>query len=328
MMPAVSESSALALHSLGGQTMGTTWSVRLAAAPSLDLHALHARLQGELDRIVAQMSTWRDDSDITRYNCAVAGQAQDLPDEFSTVLACALDIAERSGGAYDPTIAPLVDAWGFGAHAAAPRVPDEETLAIARAHVGWRRLRAAFAPPRLSQPGGLRLDLSAIAKGYGVDRVAARLRTSGIPGALVEVGGELHGYGIKPDGQRWRVLVESAPDEEADGARYPPRVVVLDGLAIATSGDRWHHFDHGGTRYAHTLDPRSGRPVAQAAAAVSVIAADAMQADAWATALTVMGTRDGHAFARARGLAARFVTRADGTLEETMTPAFEARLAA
>jgi len=317
----------LAVSTLGGETMGTTWSVRICASPALDLHRLHARIQRELDRIVAQMSTWRGDSDISRYNEAAAGYAQALPAEFSQVLTCALDIAGQSGGAYDPTIAPLVDAWGFGAHSAGPRIPDEATLQAAHARVDWRTLRSHFDPPQLRQPGGLRLDLSAIAKGYGVDRVAACLRDAGVPGALAEVGGELYGYGIKPDGGRWRVLVESAPDEAADDT-HPPRVVILDGKAIATSGDRWHHFQQDGTRYAHTLDPRSGRPVVHAAAAVSVIADDAMRADGWATALTVMGAGEGHAFAQRHGLAARFLIRSAGGLRESMTPAFERQLAA
>jgi thiamine biosynthesis lipoprotein len=172
------------------------------------------------------------------------------------------------------------------------------------------------------------LDLSAIAKGYGVDVVAALLRRRGIDSALVEVGGELYGYGRKPDGQPWRVLVESSPDEEVDDDGLEPRVLTLDGVAVATSGDRWHAYAHEGRRYSHTIDPRSGEPVTDAAAAVTVVAADAMQADAWATALTVMGTADGQAFAARHGLAARFLQRSAQGLQETMTPAFERHLAA
>jgi thiamine biosynthesis lipoprotein len=177
------------------------------------------------------------------------------------------------------------------------------------------------------QTGYIQLDLSAIAKGYGADLVARHLRDIGISAALVEVGGELYGYGRKPDGTTWQVLVEASPDEgDIDAA--DPRVVALDGIAVATSGDHWHAFEQGGTRYSHTLDPRTGKPVEHAPAAVTVIADDAMRADAWATALTVLGADAGYEFAQSRNLAARFVSRTEHGLRERMTDAFLARLCA
>ncbi|WP_293711606.1 FAD:protein FMN transferase [Stenotrophomonas sp. UBA7606] len=310
------------IAALGGHTMGTSWSVKLVAARSRDLHPLHAGIQAELDRVVAQMSTWESDSDISRYNRAAANSWQALPDDFWNVLSTARDIAECSAGAFDPSIGPLVALWGFGADAGARTVPDPARLAEVAARCGWRKLQLDPQTQSALQPGGLQLDLSAIAKGYGVDLVSAWLRRIGISAALVEVGGELHGYGLKPDGQPWRVLVESAPEEDA-GAEYPPRVLALDGLAVATSGDRWHHFERDGVSYSHTLDPRSHAPVNRAAAAVTVIARDAMRADAWATALTVMGAEEGLAFANDHDLAARFITRSSNGLVETMTPAFQ-----
>lgn len=152
------------------------------------------------------------------------------------------------------------------------------------------------------------------------------LQGQGIPAALVEVGGELHGYGRKPDGQPWRVLVEAGPEEEAALAQ-PPRVLALDDLAVATSGDRWHQFSHNGAQFSHTLDPRAGAPVSRAAAAVTVVARDAMHADGWATALTVMGAQEGLAFANANTLAARFITRTAQGIEERLSTAFARLLA-
>ncbi|WP_422509010.1 FAD:protein FMN transferase [Stenotrophomonas sp. GZD-301] len=309
---------------LGGHSMGTTWQVTLAVARTRDLHPLHGGIQAQLDAIVAQMSTWEAGSDITRFNRADAGSWQTIPPLFDTVAQCALDIARRSGGAFDPTVGPLVALWGFGAQAQAQRVPDAPTLAATRARCGWQRLR--HEPGRLYQPGGLELDLSAIAKGFGVDQIVEWLRRQGVHAALVEVGGELHGYGRKPDGQPWRVLVESAPEDDAQ-ATHPPRVLALDGRAVATSGDRWHHFEQDGAQFSHTLDPRLGTPVARAAAAVTVVASDAMQADAWATALTVMGVDQGLAFARTHGLAARFVIRGAQGIDEHLSPAFAQLLA-
>lgn len=311
------------IASLGGHTMGTTWQVKLTTAPGRDLHPLHAGIQAQLDAVVAQMSTWEAASDITAFNRAAAGTSLPLPGLFAEVMDCALDIARHSEGAFDPTVGPLVALWGFGAHAHAQRVPDAALLAATRARCGWQRLH--WQDGRLLQPGGLELDLSAIAKGFAVDLVSRWLRGQGIDAALVEVGGELHGQGRKPDGQPWRVLVEAGPEEEAELA-HPPRVLALDNLAVATSGDRWHQFTQDGAQFSHTLDPRVGAPVGRAAAAVTVVAHDAMQADGWATALTVMGVAPGLAFANAQGLAARFITRGARGVEEHLSTAFSALL--
>ena len=314
------------MHALHGETMGTSWSVRLVASPREDLHALHALIQAELDRVVAQMSTWEAESDISRFNRAPAGHWQRLPDAFFTVLRCALDIAEASEGAFDPTVGPLVGLWGFGAHAQSRAVPEDDRRDSTRQQVGWRRLVLDADHRRLLQPGGVQLDLSAIAKGHAVDAVAAALRARGLAAALVEVGGELFGYGRKPDGERWRVLVESSPDEE-EAAGLEPRIAIIDELAVATSGDRWHWFEQAGERYTHTLDPRTGTPVSSARAAVTVLAPTAMEADAWATALTVLGADAGLALAERRGLAARFVVRDGDTLEEHASSRFARHLA-
>lgn len=311
------------IASLGGHTMGTTWQVKLTTAPGRDLHPLHAGIQAQLDAVVTQMSTWEAASDITAFNRAAAGTSLPLPGLFAEVMDCALDIARRSEGAFDPTVGPLVALWGFGAHAHAQRVPDAALLAATRARCGWQRLH--WQDGHLLQPGGLELDLSAIAKGFAVELVSRWLRGQGIDAALVEVGGELHGHGRKPDGQPWRVLVEAGPEEEAELA-HPPRVLALDNLAVATSGDRWHQFTQDGAQFSHTLDPRVGAPVGRAAAAVTVVAHDAMQADGWATALTVMGVAPGLAFANAQGLAARFITRGAQGVEEHLSTAFSALL--
>lgn len=311
--------ASLDIASLGGHTMGTTWQVKLVVARTRDLHPLHSGIQAQLDAIVAQMSTWEAGSDISRFNRAAPGSTQPLPALFAQVLDAALDIAARSGGAFDPTVGPLVALWGFGAHAHAQRIPDPAALAATRARCGWQRLH--WRDDSLQQAGGVELDLSAIAKGFAVDQVSRWLRQQDVRSALVEVGGELHGYGRKPDGQPWRVLVEAGPDEDSDNP-LPPCVLALDDQAVATSGDRWHHFEQDGAQFSHTLDPRSGAPVTRAAAAVTVVAREAMQADGWATALTVMGVEHGLAFAAAQGLAARFVRRGAHGVEERMSPAF------
>ncbi len=309
-----------ALHTLSGATMGTTWSVKLIAAVSA-LPALERGIQARLDQVVAQMSTWERGSDISRYNRAGAGSRHTLPAEFAEVLDAALTLAADSDGAYDPTIGPLVDLWGFGPAGACAQTPTADALADARVRVGWRRLGYDAATRALTQPGGACLDLSSIAKGYGVDRVADWLLAQGVEHCLVEVGGELRGHGRRPDGSAWRVAVER-PGSDGDAATA---VIALDGDAIATSGDYRRYFDADGRRYAHTLDPRSGAPIDGELASVTVLHAQCMQADGLATALSVLGAREGLAYANRRGLAALFVVREGEGFVARGTPAFVAR---
>jgi len=313
---------------LGGTTMGTTWRVSLVLRRGRDLHGLHAGIQAALDEVVAQMSNWEPASAISRYNHAARGSRHTLPPAFAHVLSVALEIAQASHGAFDPTVGPMVALWGFGAAGGPLRIPSQEERVVASARVGWSHLVWDSRSSELLQPGGFELDLSAIAKGYGVDAVVAYLRHAGISAALVEVGGELYGFGRKPDGQPWRVLVESAPEDDA-AAASPPRVLILHEQAIATSGDRWHRFEVDDQRYSHTFDPRVGQPVLRAPAAVTVVASDTTHADAWATAMTVLGEREGLALAERLGLAVRFLQRGgDGIAHERMSPAFESLLQA
>ena len=317
--------AAEAIATLGGETMGTTWSVRLNAARDADLHALHAGIELQLAGIVRQMSTWEAGSDISRYNRAAPGSWHPMAPEFRQVLDCALEVAGASDGAFDPSVGPLVGLWGFGAHARRD-LPAAGDLQEARLQVDWRRVQIDQTRGQLFQPGGLQLDFSAIAKGFGVDAVGAHLRDAGISGALVEVGGELYGFGARPDGQPWRVLVEAGPEEEDHDLE--PRILVLNRLAVASSGDRWHHYQRDGRRYTHTIDPRLGEPGLHAPAAVTVLAEEAMRADAWATALTVLGADAGLELATRLGLAARFLDRTVDGLRERMTDGFRRHLAA
>jgi thiamine biosynthesis lipoprotein len=311
------------LHTLAGQAMGTRWSVRLCNPGFAPLAPLRAAIEDALALVVRQMSPWQHDADISRFNRAPAGTWQTLPPEFFSVLAAALHWARASGGAWDPTVGPLVDAWGFGPRADpcahAPAVPDAHALARARARVGFERLALDVARRRIRQPGGLQLDLCGIAKGYAVDLVSDTLAAHGLAHHLVEVGGELRARGRRPGGQPWRVAVAGA------AAPAPAPALALRDQAVATSGDQWHAFERGGRRYSHTIDPRSGEPVRHALAAVTVLHAECLHADALATVLTVLGPHDGFDFACVHGVAARFAERAPAGLVVRATPAFEAQ---
>ena len=310
------------LFATAGTSMGTTWSARLMLPPGADGAVLAGALQGELDEIVAQMSHWDANSLLSRYNRAPAGSWHALPPQFFAVAQYALQVAAESGGAYDPAAGALVDLWGFGASGRYDQpgfqAPQVELVADVLARRGERQPVLDNAGRRLLQPGGAILDFSSVAKGYAVDRMAACLEDRSVRHFVVEAGGELRGAGVKPDGQPWWIEVEGVPDCEAVGQT----IIALHGLAIATSGDYRRSFQYRGQRIAHTLDPRSGYPVDHDLASVTVLAPTCMAADALSTALTVLGPDDGLAFAEQRGVAARFLVRAESGLKETTTSAW------
>jgi thiamine biosynthesis lipoprotein len=309
-----------AVLALDGRSMGTTWSVKLVAPPTANAEALTAMVQRQLDVVVAQMSPWERGSDLSHYNRAAAGTWTALPAAFAQVLACALDVAGRTGGAFDPTLGALVALWGFGPRPFSGAPPEPAAIAQARETAGWRRV--VLDGDRLLQPGGLRLDLNGVAKGFAVDQVASALDRAGARSYLVEVGGELRGTGAKPDGQPWWVELERPP-----GVGEGPRTLVaLHGLSVATSGDYRRFFEHDGRRYAHTLDPATAAPVAGGPVSVTVLDQSCMRADAYATALTVMAPDAALAFAADHGLAALILTLGPSGLEERLSPALAAML--
>lgn len=313
------------IHALDGLTMGTSWSVRVAVDSSHVPDALRSGIQQQLDLVVREMSHWEADSDLGRFNRAAPDTWQNVPDAFFDVLSYALSVAEDSDGAYDPAAGALVNRWGFGPvnryNEPGFVAPSGGGALAFNSNARWRQLGFDRIGRRIRQPGGgLQLDLSAVAKGYGVDRVAAWLEGQGLHHYLVEVGGELRGAGAKPDGQPWWVALEQPPltgQAEADAV-----LLALHGLAVATSGDYRRSFEHDGTQYSHTIDPRDGRPVRNGVASVTVIHESCMAADALSTALTVLGPEDGMRFAEERHLVARFLVRRDDGMAELTTRGF------
>ena len=304
--------------------MGTGWSAQWMA-PAAVRSNLAQQMQTELDGINAEMSHWDAASILGCYNRAPAGSWHALPPRFAEVLAYALDVAEASGGAYDPFAGALVNLWGFGPERRynEPAFYAPAPALVASVLTQRAALRPAFdrAAARLLQPGGALLDLSSVAKGYAVDRLAWCLEQQGVRHYLVEIGGELRGAGMKADGQPWWVSLEGVPGLDAT-----PAVAALHGLSVATSGDYRRHFEHATKRASHTLDPRSGYPIANEVASCTVLHASCMAADALSTAITVLGPDAGLAFAEERNLAARLLLRRPGGLEERTTRAYRAML--
>jgi len=288
--------------------MGTSWSARIVAPPE----GIALKIQAELDRVVAEMSHWAPDSALSRFNRSEPGRWQPLPIGFAQVLSAALDVAERSGGAFDPAMGALVDLWGFGPPGPRTGLPGDSEVEAARTISGRSHIEQDDRRARRSAPATL--DFSGIAKGHGVDRVAEMLRSMELPDFLIEVGGELRGEGIKPDGQPWWVDLEAVP-----GSSLSPLRAALHGLSVATSGDYRRSFIHDGRDYAHTIDPRTGRPLENGIASVTVLHASCMLADAWATALTVLGP-DGMAMAERERLAVHMVVREGAGFTEHMSP--------
>ena len=302
---------------LAGGTMGTRWSVRVVARAGGPPASLAAGIQAVLDRVVAQMSHWEAGSDLSRFNRSRGWQG--LPPEFILVLDTALQVARLSDGAFDPAIGSLVDLWGFGPPGAGAAPPSPEAIAEALGKGGWHQILLDSLGLRARRSGTAQLDFSGIAKGFAVDRVAQWLIGQGLVHCLVEVGGELRGSGLKPDGQPWWVDLEAPP-----GLALPMNRVALHQLSVATSGDYRRVFNHKGTRYAHSLDPRTGWPVKNGVASVTILHESCMLADAWATALMVLGEAAGMALAEAQGLSALMVVRENGRARESLSPALQA----
>lgn len=284
-----------------GQTMGTTYSVKLPRAPeSVEAEPLKAEIDALLAQVNAQMSTYDPDSDLSRLNKAPAGEWVGIPPELMQVLLAARQVFELSDGRFDPTVGPLVNLWGFG-----PGVevdfPDEVKVQKALARVGFSRhlsLDTDNHRVRKDHPA-VYVDLSAIAKGYAVDVVADMLAAREITDYMVEIGGEIRVAGNNPANKPWRLAVESP----TPGQRKIHGVVAVNEMAIATSGDYRNFFEHEGRRYSHSIDPLTGYPVAHKMVSATVLHASAMQADALATTMMVLGPEAGLELAKAQGLA-------------------------
>lgn len=303
--------------------MGTTWSVTVAVdgIPTERRGEIQHAIEAELAGVDERMSTYRADSELSRFNETAAGVVFPVSAQTLAVFGIAREISESSGGAFDVTVDPLVAAWGFGATKRVPGEPPAAELSSLRERVGFRFVEIDVAGSSLRKTReGVRCDLSAIAKGYAVDRVASMLGERGFRDFLVEVGGEVRARGRRLDGAAWRVAVERPESDQ----RAAFEIVGLHEQALATSGDYRNFYELGGRRMSHTIDPRTGRPVEHRLASVSVLHRDAARADAWATALTVLGPEAGYARAESEGLGAFFIVRnADGSYDVRSTPAFD-----
>ena len=301
---------------VSGPAQGTSYSVTVMNPPArLSQAELKDRLGEVIARIDGQMSTWRDDSEVSRFNAAAANEWVPVSADLAQLTREALAIGRETNGAFDVTLGPILSVWGFGADAERPtRLPNTDELAAAREKTGIGLVEVRDEPPALrKKSSAVTLDVAGLAQGYSVDRIAEELERFGAHRYLVELGGELYASGNKQGRTPWRIGVEKP---EA-GTREIERVVGLADAGMTTSGDYRDFFEIDGRRFSHTIDPRTGRPVAHDLRSVTVIAEDAMTADAMATALLVMGAEAGRAYADVHDIAALFVSgEAQGYTEE------------
>lgn len=288
-----------------GPTMGTGYMVKLFDPPPTLPEDWKERVDGELRRVNDQMSTYLESSEVSRFNASDSTDWFEVSPETAQVVAKSLELHRLSDGAFEITVAPLVDAWSFGPGKRTLTPPTRERVAELLQRVGSQHLSVRDEPPaiRKARPE-IAIDLSAIAKGHGVDRLIALITGWGVKNAFVEIGGEVRVTGDKA-GEPWRVGIQQ-PDIAGE---VVAKSLSLRDRAIATSGDYRNFFDFEGQRYSHTIDPRTGQPVRHATASVSVIADDCMTADAWATAINVLGPEEGARIVRELGLDVLLVVR-------------------
>jgi len=301
--------------------MGTTYMVKLANPPDGLPDDWKIEVDAELRRVNDQMSTYLKSSELSQFNCSTSTDWFPVSAETATVVAYALEVSKQSEGAFDVTVSPLVDAWSFGAGERTMQVPEDDRIEELLQRVGYQHLEVRAEPPALRKAiPALTVDLSAIAKGHGVDRVLQRLQALGCDNVFVEIGGEVRVLGDRGDRQ-WGVGVQQ-PDADANEVLL---AFPLTDMAVATSGDYRNFFEVDGQRFSHTIDPRTGQPVEHALASVSVGAGNCMMADAWATAINVLGKEKGLAVAQRLGLDVLLIHREGERYETVATGIFEPR---
>lgn len=308
------------VETLTGSAMGTTYSIKLKGrSAAIALDELGNEIGGLLESIEAELSTYRPESGLSTFNASASTDWQPVSELLCRSVAAALAISELSDGAFDVTVGPLVDLWGFGAEGMGFEPPEDALVEERLAIVGFENLEADCEQSALRKAiPELRVDLSGWAKGHAVDRVAERLEELGVDEYLVEVGGELRTRGTNGAEEAWVIAIES-PDPSG---RTVYATVGVSGLAVATSGDYRNFFEHEGVRYSHTIDTDTGRPVSHDLAAVTIVHPSAAYADALATAVHVLGPEAGYELVEREGIAALLLSYESQGISGRATPAF------
>ena len=286
---------------ISGTKLGTSYHITVIA-DQLPPDDLEQQIEQLLAKVDNSMSTYKKDSEISQFNRLPVGQTMAISQEFSEVVKISRQIWQLSNGAFDPTIGPLVDLWGFGPDERHESIPSSKTIELTKAQIGFDSV--VLDEYKLSKTKAVSIDLSAVAKGYAVDRVADLLEMLALPDYLVEIGGEIRVSGFNADGVAWRIAMEQ-PQLFAE----VDRVINITDIAVATSGDYRNYFEKDGVRYSHTIDPVTGRPIVHNLASVTVLTQSCAEADAWATAFSVLGVEQSLKLAEQLDIAAYMLVR-------------------
>lgn len=299
-----------------GSTMGTTYSIKIV--DKVDEISLKTHIDNELEKVNQLMSTYISDSELSKFNQFPIDKDFALSKDNLVVMRMAKKINDHSEGQFDVTIGPLVNLWGFGPDFKRQGIPTQKAIDLARSRVGMEFLVLSNDTGR--KKADIYIDLSAIAKGYGVDQLARLLDTKGVQNYLVEIGGELRGKGVNEKGHAWRIAIEK-PDVTQ---RSVFKAIDLRNQAMATSGDYRNYFEVDGQRYSHTISPLTGRPITHNVASVTVVAESTAMADGYATAINVMGAEKGLAMAKRQNLAVLVILKTENGFEERYSESFKA----
>ena len=306
---------------LRGATMGTSYSIKIVEPASKipDEKEIHNDVKKLLRDVNWIMSTYIDDSELSLFNQAEKNSWVEVSRDLVDLFRVAIDVSAKSNGAFDITVGPLVNLWGFGPEHNESELPSESEIKARKKLIGYEHLLLQDEPPALQKSiNGIYCDLSAIAKGWGVDQVAQLFESKNLHNYLVEIGGEIRAKGVNKKNGPWRIGV-SAPDAFA-GIQ---KVIAVRDVAVATSGDYRNYFEKDGVRYSHTIDPRTGRPIRHSLASVTVIHESCMMADAYATAINVLGEKEGMLFAEKENLAVFMIVKDTYDFVEKKTVSFE-----
>lgn len=273
--------------SLSGNTMGTTYHIKVVPNENLpNVQLLQAEIDLALEKVNDQMSTYRPGSELSQFNQMTQDSMVSMSPDTIKVMAAGVDLYQKTGGALDITLGPLVNLWGFGPDKRPTNVPTEQMISEARRQTGIEYL--SFSEQKVSKGNPhLYVDLSSIAKGFGVDKIAGLLDKYQPTGYLVEIGGEISLKGTKANGELWRVAIE----QPSRSATTVQQVISLKDIAMATSGDYRNYYEENGQRFSHLIDPRTGQPITHRLASVTVLHKESMIADGYATAMMVLGTQ-------------------------------------
>ena len=306
------------VHSISGQTMGTTYSVKFTSESPINIVEIENEVNSLLQKVNQQMSTFIPNSELSLFNKSTSTDWVHVSQDLAFVMETALKISEFSNGKFDITIGPLVNLWGFGPNNKPQKVPSNRDIIKMRRSVGYRNVDVKLNPPSIKKNHpDVYCDLSAIAKGFGVDKISEYLSSKNLNNFLVEIGGELRASGNKFN-NNWKVGI-SVPSHSGT----IQETISIKNQSMATSGDYWNYFEENGVRYSHTISPTTGRPITHKLASVTIVTETCMEADALATAIDVMGPKAGLQFAQNNELKVYFIVKGENGFEIFFTPQFE-----